>query len=387
MRRFFTFLAFLIFFAGLSGGLYYLQFIFKPEFLRGIISKNAPPPATVAVEAARSESWQPRLPAIGTFKAVAGIDIAPQAGGLVKGVHIESGKDIAKGAPVVEIDDSTEQADLKSSLANLKNTELTLDRQKQLISSGNGTQVNLDSALAARDQSAATAEKTRAIIAQKAITAPFAGRLGLRKVDPGQYVSPGTALVTLTQLDPIFADFPVAEQALDKVKTGLAVEIKVDAFKGKVFSGKIVSIDARVNAETRNVTVRAQIANADLSLLPGMFANVDVLAGDPVNVTTLPRTGVTFSLYGDSIYVVKPAPPPAGEAQAAPSAPQADAPLVVERRFVRSGDARGDRVAILDGLAVGERVVTQGQIKLFPNARVKVDETATLAAPAALPKP
>ena len=379
MRRFFVFLAFLILLGGLSGGLYWFQFMFKPEMLRGIISKNAPPPATVAVEAAKAESWQPRLAAIGTFKPVQGIDLAPQVGGIVRKVHIDSGKDIAKGTPIVEIDDSTEQADLKSALATMKNAELSLDRFKQLSANGSGIQANVDLWTANRDQAAGSVEKIRATIAQKAIVAPFAGRLGLRKVDPGQYMSPGAGMVTLTQLDPIFADFPVPEQNLEKLKLGQSVEIKVDAFKGRMFSGKIVSFDPRVNPETRNVTIRAEVPNSALELLPGMFANIEVLYGAPVEVVTLPRTGVTFSLYGDSIFVVKPAPPAPGEAQAA--APAGEGPLIAERRFVRTGEAKGDRVAIIDGVAVGERVVTQGQIKLFPNAKVKVDAAAVLQAP------
>ena len=379
MRRFFVFLAFLILRGGRSGGLYWCQFMFKPEMLRGIISKNAPPPATVAVEAAKAESWQPRLAAIGTFKPVQGIDLAPQVGGIVRKVHIDSGKDIAKGTPIVEIDDSTEQADLKSALATMKNAELSLDRFKQLSANGSGIQANVDLWTANRDQAAGSVEKIRATIAQKAIVAPFAGRLGLRKVDPGQYMSPGAGMVTLTQLDPIFADFPVPEQNLEKLKLGQSVEIKVDAFKGRMFSGKIVSFDPRVNPETRNVTIRAEVPNSALELLPGMFANIEVLYGAPVEVVTLPRTGVTFSLYGDSIFVVKPAPPAPGEAQAA--APAGEGPLIAERRFVRTGEAKGDRVAIIDGVAVGERVVTQGQIKLFPNAKVKVDAAAVLQAP------
>ena len=386
MRRFFVFVAFLLILGSLSGGLYFFQFIFKPELIKGIIAKSVQPPTTVAVEAAKAESWVPRLAAIGTFKPVQGIDVAAQVGGVVRAIHTVSGKDIAKGAPILEIDDSVEQADLKANLATLKNAELAFERQRQLVGGGNGTQVNLDTAQAARDSAAAAAERTRAIIAQKAVVAPFAGRLGLRKIDPGQFVAAGSSLVTLTQLDTLFADFPVPEQSLEKVKIGQAVEIKVDAFPGKVFHGKIGSIDARVNPETRNVTVRAEVANKALDLLPGMFANVDVLAGDAVNVVTLPRTGVTFSLYGDSIFVIKAVPDQAPVTGQALAAPGTDGPLIAERRFVRTGDSRGDRVAIVEGLAAGERVVTQGQVKLQPNARVKIDPEAALQAPPKLQK-
>ncbi len=280
----------------------------------------------------------PRVPAIGTFRAVQGVDVAPQVGGVVRAIQFESSQDVAKGAPLVEIDDSTEQADLKSNLAVLKNADVALERQRTLITGGNTPQANLDTALASRDQAAAAAERTRAIIAQKAVTAPFAGRLGIRRIDLGQYVSPGTSLVTLQQLDPIYVDFSLPEQNLAELKPGQTIEASVDAYPGTTFTGKIKFVDARVSADTRNVLLRGEIANPQRKLLPGMFANVNVLAGTPQDIVTLPRTSITYSLYGDSVYVLTPAPPKAGEAQAAGS----DQLYTTERRFVRAGRlARG----------------------------------------------
>jgi membrane fusion protein (multidrug efflux system) len=375
MKRTLLFLVVLLLFVGLAGGLGYFQFLVKPEMIKGFIA--AAPQPTNAVAAARAETvrWVPRLPAIGTFRAVQGVDVAPQVGGVVRAIRFESSQDVVKGAPLVEIDDSTEQADLKSNLAVLKNADVALDRQRTLITGGNTPQANLDAAVATRDQAAAAAERTRAIIAQKAVGAPFAGRLGIRRIDLGQYVSPGTSLVTLQQLDPIYVDFSLPEQNLADLKPGQTIEANVDAFPDTTFTGKIKFVDARVSADTRNVLLRGEIANPQRKLLPGMFANVNVLAGTPKDVVTLPRTSITFSLYGDSVYVLTPAPPKAGEAQAAGS----DQIYTTERRFVRPGDAREDKVAILDGVKAGELVVTQGQIKLQPNARVRVDPNAGLA--------
>ena len=207
--------------------------------------------------------------------------------------------------------------------------------------------------------------------------APFAGRIGLRRADIGQYVSPGTGIASLQQLDPIYVDFPVPEQAIAELATGQVVEVSVDAWPDQPFMGKVISLDARVSAETRNLVVRAEVKNADKRLKPGMFANVAVLVGKAQSLVTLPRTGVTYSLYGDSVYVVKPAPVAAGSAQAAP----ADQ-MIVERRSVKLGDARGARVSILSGLEPGEQVVSEGQSKLMAGARVRVDNS--LALPASL---
>ena len=362
--------------AGLAAGYGYFQFVLRPAMIQGFIAKMEPPPVTVAVAPAKAETWQPRFAAIGTLKAVQGVDVAAQVGGIVRAVRFEAGQDAAKGAPLVEIDDATEQADLKANLATLKNADLSLDRQRQLVSGGSSTRANLDSALAARDAAAAATEKTRATIAQKAVAAPFAGRLGIRKVDIGQYVSPGAALVSLQQLDPIFVDFPVPEQSVALMQVGAPVEIVVDAMPGQVFRGSIVSRDARVSPETRSLLVRAEVKNDEKRLLPGMFANVEVLTGQPRPVVTLPRVAITYSLYGDSVYVVKPIE---GEG-AKPGV------FAVERRFVRTGETREDRVALTEGVKADDRVVTQGQLKLQVNSKVVVEENQPLAPLSPLPK-
>jgi membrane fusion protein (multidrug efflux system) len=374
MKRAFLFILVLLLFVGLAGGLGYFQYFVKPDMIRGFISQAPQPVNAVAAAHAESAKWTPLLPAIGTFRAVQGVEVAPQVGGVVREIKFESSQDVAKGVALVQIDDSTEQADLKSNEAALKNAEVALQRQRQLITGGNTPQANLDAAWATRDQAAAATERTRAIIAQKAIVAPFAGRLGIRRIDVGQYVSPGTMLVTLQQLDPIYVDFSLPEQNLADLKPGQSLESTVDAYPGTTFKGTIKFVDARVAADTRNVLIRGEIPNPQKKLLPGMFANVNVLAGAPTEVVTLPRTSISYSLYGDSVYVLTPAPQKAGEAQAAGS----DQLYAIERRFVRPGDTREDKVAINEGVKAGELVVSEGQIKLQPNARVRVDPNAGL---------
>ena len=386
VRRPVVFVVALALLAALTGGLAYFQFVIKPVMVKGFITAAfAPKPTTVTAEAARLEQWRPELTAIGTLRAIQGVAIAPQAAGDVTAIHFESGDDVEAGALLINIDDSVEQADLANGLAQLKNADSTLARQRTLVAQGNTPQSTVDTAIATRDSAAATVERTRAVIAQKAIKAPFAGRLGLRNVDLGQYVAVGTSLVTLQRLDPIYADFPVPEEALNSMATGQAVRMTVDAIPGRSFAGKIEAIDARVSAESRNVTARAVFANPDRKLLPGMFANLTVTTGEPAAVLTLPRTAIVYSLYGDDVFVVTPAPH--AREQGGTSDSGGSSGLIVERRLVRVGPARGERIAIEEGLRAGERVVTAGQIKLQAYSPVTLDETPALPAPAETPRP
>jgi len=386
VRRPVVFVVALALLAALTGGLAYFQFVIKPVMVKGFITAAfAPKPTTVTAEAARVEQWRPELTAIGTLRAIQGVAIAPQAAGDVTAIHFESGDDVEAGALLINIDDSVEQADLANGLAQLKNADSTLARQRTLVAQGNTPQSTVDTAIATRDSAAATVERTRAVIAQKAIKAPFAGRLGLRNVDLGQYVAVGTSLVTLQRLDPIYADFPVPEEALNSMATGQAVRMTVDAIPGRSFAGKIEAIDARVSAESRNVTARAVFANPDRKLLPGMFANLTVTTGEPAAVLTLPRTAIVYSLYGDDVFVVTAAPHAREQGGLADSSGPSG--LIVERRLVRVGPARGERVAIEDGLRAGERVVTAGQIKLQAYSPVTLDETPALPAPAETSRP
>ena len=373
-RRPVVFLLALVVIVAVVGGLSYFQLVLKPTIVKNAISAAfAPKPTAVAVEEAKVEQWPPQLSAIGTLRAFQGIVVAPQVAGVVSAIHFQSGDDVPAGAPLVDLDTSVEEADLANGLAQLKNANVTLDRARALIANGNTPQSTVDAALAARDSAAASVEHTRAVIAEKTIKAPFAGRLGLRNVDLGQYVAAGVSLTTLQQLDPIYVDFSAPEGALANLVAGEETTLAVDSQPGRSFTGKVTAIDARVSADSRNVTVRAEFANPDHKLLPGMFADVTVTTGAPIDVLSLPRTAIVYSLYGNNAFVVVPAKSGDG--------------LMVERRFIRVGATRGERIAILDGVKVGEKVVIAGQIKLQPNSPVTIDQGGALPPPAETPKP
>jgi membrane fusion protein, multidrug efflux system len=372
--------------AGLLGGLGYFQFVFKPQMIKSFLSQMTPPPVTVTAEAARTDKWIERISSIGTLIASQGVEVTSQVAGIVTEVSIESGIEVEQDTRLVQLDTSVEVADLASATAIEREAGVAYDRQADLMQKRVTSEANLDTARAKRETAQAAVKRIQAVIAQKRIVSPFAGRLGIRKVEKGQYVSAGMPLVSLQALNPIRVDFPMPEQQIGKLRVGQPIELTVDAFPNQVFGGEIQSLDARVAQDTRTLLVRGLLPNPERKLLPGMFANVTVLVGDATDVVTVPRTAVTYSLYGDSVYVVKPAPAKAGDA-AAPAAGQPPEPvLVVERRYVRTGQVREDRVAITFGLAKGEEVVTTGQLKLNPGASIRIDNTQPLNRPEARPK-
>ncbi len=366
------------------GGLAWFNFSFKPNMIKGILSSQVPPPATVTSEAARKEKWIDQLPSIGTLISSHGVDMTSQVAGIVTEVYLESGADAERGSSLVQLDIAVELADLASAKATLQEAVVGFQRLADLIAKRVTSEANLDTARAKRDTALAAVKKIEAVIAQKTIKAPVSGRLGIRKVERGQYVSPGMVLVTLQQLDPIRVDFPMPEQLISKLRVGQQLEVTVDTFPNELFKGEIESLDARVSQDTRTLLVRGSLPNGRRLLLPGMFANVMVLAGEPREVVTVPRTAVTYSLYGDSVYAVKsvPAEPTKDGKAETPAEPK----LVAERRFVKTGPAREDRVVILSGVAIGEQVITTGQLKLNPGAAVRIDNTQPLSRPEERPK-
>ncbi|MGI8853018.1 MAG: efflux RND transporter periplasmic adaptor subunit [Methyloceanibacter sp.] len=377
------------------GGVAYFQMVFKPAMIADFVSKMAPPPATVTAEPAKTETWIARVHSIGTLVAIEGVEVAPQLGGTVMDYFFDSGQEVTQGEKLVQLDISVEEADLVSAKATLHEADLDRERQASLVQKGAVSQAILDTSTAKRDSAAAAMARIEAIIAQKTITAPFTGKLGLRRVEKGQYVSPGQALVWLQALDPIWVDFPVAESEVAKFKIGSKIELTVDTYPGEVFKGEVEALDARLSQDARTLMVRGTLPNPERRLLPGMFANTAVLAGEPRELVTVPRTALTYSLYGDSVWVVKEGASeedaqPTASAEGAGAAIAADAPeaptLTAERRFVRVGQTEEGRIAILEGIKTGEQVITSGQLKLQPGAAIKVDNADALKPPAELPK-
>ena len=368
------------------GGVGYFRLVFKPKMIGEFMAKMKPPAATVTAERAGTKEWIDRVQSIGTLIAIRGVDVSPEVAGIVKDYYFESGNDVEKGTKLVELDTSVEEADLVRNRAVLLEANADLKRQASLVKKEFVSQAVVDTTTSKRDTAAASVQRMEAVIAQKNITAPFAGRLGLRRVEKGQYVKAGDPLVWLQALDPIWIDFPVPEGDLGKLKIGAPIELGVNAYPDQVFKGVIEAFDARVAQDTRTLMVRGRLPNADHRLLPGMFANVAVLEGKPKELVTVPRTAVTYGLYGDSVWVVKEGPP-VPEKTASVGEVEVPAPqLTVERRFVRVGPSQGDEVAILEGVKAGEQVVTSGQLKLHPDAAIKVDNSRPLTPAAERPK-
>jgi membrane fusion protein (multidrug efflux system) len=374
LRRIIYFLLVTILLGGFGGLVAFYAFDFKPKFLQAVIMGAPKPTETVSAEQAREDRWQPEITAVGTLVSVNGIDITPQVGGIVKALYFDdSGQYVEKGTKLVELDTDTEMADLKNYEAQLKNAEATLERHKKVFAKGFVAQAEVDAAQAQRDALAASIERVKALIAQKTIYAPWAGRLGFRKVDVGKYIAPGQPIVWIQSIDPIYADFPVPEVQFGAIKKGEPVELELPAYPGQVYRGEILSTDAKMSEGSRAITVRAKIDNPDHRLLPGMYAAVTVLAGAPEPVVTVPQTAVSYSLYGNSVYVVVPAKEPDPNAK--------EQELEVERRFVKAGEVRDGRVRIAEGVKPGEQVVIAGQNKIEPGSKVRIDNSIALVEP------
>ncbi|MGB9143672.1 MAG: efflux RND transporter periplasmic adaptor subunit [Aestuariivirga sp.] len=372
IRRIFYFLLVTILFGGLAAAIAFYAFDFKPKMLATVILGAPRPAETVSAEAVRTENWQPQIAGIGTLTAVDGINITPQVGGVVKDIKFDSGRDVKKGDLLVVLDTDTEVADMHSLEAQLANAESDLKRKETLASQGISPRAELDSLRTQTQTLTANIERLKALIAQKTIYAPWDGRLGLREISLGSYLAAGQKIVWLQKINPIYADFTVTELDYARISKGLPVTARFNAWPEEAFKGEVETTDPRTSGESRMITVRAKIANPEGKLLPGMYADVLVDEGKPRQVVTVPQTAVTFSLYGDNVFVVVPA------SKLDPRAKPEE--LAIERRFVKAGEVRDGRVHIVSGLQPGDQVVTAGQNKIDQGSKVVVNNSIALKA-------
>jgi len=353
------------------GGIYGFQ-MFKAAMIKKFMAAMASPPQTVATAKAALSEWQPKLEAIGTLRAVKGADLSLEVPGVVESISFTSGDDVAEGELLLKLRAEDDIARLESLQATAELNEITYERDQKQFKIQAVSQATLDADAANLKNARAQVAQQRAMIDKKFLRAPFAGHLGIRAVDLGQYLGAGTVVVTLQALDPIYMDFFVPQQWVDQIGIGQTVAVKVDAFKDSSFEGKISAINPKVDAPSRNVQVRATLDNADHKLIPGMYATVDISTGAPKDYVTLPQTAITYSPYGNTIYVVEDkGADPSGKPQA-----------VARQIFVTTGDTRGDQVAILKGVNDGDTVVTAGQIKLHNGSPVVINNSITPTADA-----
>ena len=292
--------------------------------------------------------------------AINGASLSAEVGGIVDSIHFESGQDVQKGDVLLTLRANNDPAVLAQLQAQAKLDEINYARDLKQFAANAVAQSTVDTDRANLAAAQAQVAAQQASMDEKIVRAPFSGRLGIRQVNLGQYLQPGTAIVTLEQLNPLFVDFYLPQQALVALKVGQVVNLKIDAYPGQTFPAKIAAIGATVDSATRSIAVRAVLQNDDLRLRPGMFASVSVETGAPKEAVTLPQTAIAYSSYGDTVYVVK-----HGQGNA----------LVADQVFVTLGATRGDQVQILDGVKPGDEVVTAGQVKLHNGSPVAVNNT------------
>jgi len=346
------------------GGVFGFQ-IFKNAMIKKFMSAMPQPPQTVSTVTAAVQEWQPQIEAVGSLRAVNGADLAFEVSGIVKELHFKSGDDVATGDVLLKLRADNDIAKLEALTATAALTEIVHQRDQEQFKIKAVSQATLDTDAANVKNAKAQVAEQQAVVDKKTLRAPFAGHLGVRVVDIGQYISAGTTVVTLQALDPIYADFFLPQQALNQIRLEQVVTIKIDTYPNGDFAGTITAINPKVDPATRNVQVRATLKNPDRLLLPGMYASVTVAAGGKQRYLTLPQTAVTYNPYGETIYVVD------DKGQDPQGRPQ----LIARQVFVTAGLKRGDQVAILSGVEEGQTVVTAGQMKLRNGSPLVIDNT------------
>lgn len=337
--------------------------IFRQSMIESYFASAERPPVTVSARTAEPVVWRPGLQAVGTAKAAQGVNVAVEVGGIVDAILFRSNEQAEAGQVLVRIDDDIEQAEMIAVRANIKLYETELERTGALRSKGFSTQASYDDARAQLEVARSQLARLEAVTQQKSIRAPFSGVLGIVRVDHGQYVQPGTVVVTLQDLDHMRVDFTVPEQSVHLLSLGQPVEIRLETLPDS-FSGRITGIDPKVDPQTRLISIRAEVANPERRILPGQFVRVRVELPPEKGVLALPQTAVVASLYGDYVYVVE--------------GREEDDQLQIRQAFVDVGRRDNGLVEITGGIDAGMMVVDAGQNRLQNRARVIIDNTVDL---------
>ena len=321
------------------------------------------PPTTVSSVAVKEEDWAPRLTAVGSVSAVQGAVVSAELAGVVSEINFENGGEAKKGEVLMKLDASQEEALLRSAEAEAQLAQTDLERSRDLAMKKVVSSAELDSAQSKFRRLNAVVDQVRSSIAKKTLIAPFDGQLGIRQVNVGQMINAGQQVVPLTSLDPVFADFALPQQYLGQLTPGLEVHVTTDAIPGRVFNGKLTAINSMVDSSTRNITLQATLDNSDHALRPGMFAKAEVMLPEKHKTLVVPGSAISYAPFGDSVFVIekKKDEKTGKESQA------------IRQQFVRVGEARGDLVAITQGLKAGDTVVSTGVFKLRNGMTVTIN--------------
>jgi len=341
-------------------------FIFGTKFLqigKMMAMPRTMPPTTVTSASVKEEDWAPHLTAVGSVSAVQGAVVSTELAGVVSEINFENGAQAKKGEVLMKLDASQEEALLRSAEADAQLAKTDLERARDLAIKKVVSGAEFDSAQSKFTRMNAVVDQMRSNIAKKSIIAPFDGQLGIRQVNVGQMINAGQQVVALTALDPVYVDFALPEQYLSKLAKGLEVSVRADAYPGRQFKGKLTAINSMVDPVTRNVPLQATLENSDHALHPGMFAKVEVALAETKKTIVIPGSAVSYAPYGDSVFLIdKQRDPKTGKES-----------QVLRQQFVRVGEARGDFVAVTQGLKAGQTVVSTGVFKLRNGMAVTVN--------------
>jgi membrane fusion protein, multidrug efflux system len=326
----------------------------------------APPPTAVTTTVAQKSEWQPTLETIGTVVAINGVTISTDLAGIVSKIAFDSGSQVKAGDLLVQLNTDEEQAQLAQAEAQRDWTQITLTRNQDLLAKRTVSQSDFDSATAQFHQAQATVDQYKAVIARKTLRAPFAGIVGIRQINLGQYLNTGDPVVTLQSFDPIYVNFSLPQQDLSKITVGQAVEVALDAYGDKLFTGKITAINSLVDQNSRNVQIQATLPNSETQLRPVMFAKVKVVLPETREVVAIPTSSIHYAPYGDSVFIVSDLKSPDGKTYKG-----------VTEQFVKLGQSKGDLTAIVSGLKPGQEVVTSGVFRLRSGGAIIVNNKTT----------
>lgn len=356
----------MLIFVGIFFTLVFGWYAVKKGIFYYYMSHYKPPAATVTATATIKKEWQPFLTAVGTLSAINGVDLTAEISGIVQEVRFKSGEFVKQGDVLVLLRTLSEEANLKSNQAKLQLAKMNYEREKTLFNKKVSSQSALDKRYAELQEAIGGVEATQAQIQQKTIIAPFDGRLGIRQINLGQFISPGTPIVTLQSLDPLYVMFNLPEQYLANLSIGQKIDVSINYGNGLNVSGKIVAINSKVEQSTRNILVQAMIPNDKYQLYPGMYASVKIWMNNKKNEIVIPQTAITYSLSGDYVFIVK-------------NEGTANEPLLrVYRQYVKIGERRDNEASIIDGLKLGDKIVTSGQLKLQNGTQVSLDDSVQL---------
>ncbi len=342
-----------------------------------------PPPEAVGVARAEEQAWEGTLSAVGSVAAAKGVSVSNEAPGTVTRILFESGALVKEGQTLLELDTSVERAQLASALSRKELATTTAGRSRALVEKAAISQAQADNDENVLKTSKNDAETIQAQIARKTVRAPFTGKLGIRQVNVGQYLNPGTSITVLESLDKLYVDFTLPQQRLGDVAVGMTVRVSLDGAKGPPMEGAIAAVDPTVDSVTRTIKLRATMPNDGDRLRSGMFVDVHVIRPEKKTVITVPATAVVHAPYGDSVFIVEDRKP---DAPGSSTTPDGKPVKTVRQQFVKLGESRGDFVTVLDGVKVGQEVVAIGAFKLRNNSSVFLGD-ASGPKPSLDPKP